>query len=180
MPVKEDSCVFLNILKLIERFLFCTSLCLPSNVDIRKLVSSFVHSSKNGDFNIYCYINNSKLFCTYEKLFWDGKYTSLHFAHCIEFSIEKKFFGNTPSKMKEVLNEFHNAASGWHLGVTKMLERLKQRFYWVGCQKAVADWIANCTQYNSGASFERIAMEVADPFHVSNAINRYMLKRRAS
>ena len=24
--------------------------------------------------------------------------------------------------------------------------RLKQRFYWVGCQPAVADWIANCNQ----------------------------------
>ena len=31
--------------------------------------------------------------------------------------------------MKEVLKEFHNGASGGHLEVTKMLERLKQCFY---------------------------------------------------
>ena len=49
-------------------------------------------------------------------------------------------------KVKEVLNEFHNGASGGQLGVTKMLERLKQRFYWVGCQQVVAAGIANCNQ----------------------------------
>ena len=76
--------------------------------------------------------------------------------------------------------------------MTKTLERLKQRFYWVGCQQAVTDWITNCTQYtaakgpvrrirgelqqyNSGASFERIAMDVAGPFPVSNTGNRYVL-----
>ena len=94
--------------------------------------------------------------------------------------------------MKEVLNEFHNEASGGHLGVTKTLEKLKQRFYWIGCQQAVANWTTNCTQriaakgpvkrsrcqlqhYNSGAPFERIAMDVAGPFPVSNAGNRYVL-----
>ena len=80
--------------------------------------------------------------------------------------------------MKEVLNEFHNGASGGHLGVTKTLENLKLHFYWVECQQAVADWIANCTlciaakgpvtrsrgqlqQYNSAAPFERVAMDVS-------------------
>ena len=73
--------------------------------------------------------------------------------------------------MMKVLNKFYNGARGGHLGVTKTLARLKQRFYWVGRQQAVADWIANCTQciaaegplrrsrgqlqqYNSGAPFE--------------------------
>ena len=89
------------------------------------------------------------------------------------------------SKMKEVLNEFHNGASGGHLGVTKILERIKQHFYWVGYQQAVVYWIANCIQCiaakgpvrrsrgqlqqcNSDASFEQITP-------VSNAGNRYVL-----
>ena len=72
------------------------------------------------------------------------------------------------------------------------LERLKQRFYWVGCEHAVADWVENCTQcivakgpirmsrghlqqYKPGAPFERIAMDVAGPFPVGNAGNRYDL-----
>ena len=73
--------------------------------------------------------------------------------------------------MKEVLNEFHNGASGGHLGVTKTLERLKQAK--VGCHQAVANWIPNFTQYiaakgpvrsrgqlqryKSGAPSERVA-----------------------
>ena len=86
--------------------------------------------------------------------------------------------------MKEVLYEFHNEASGGHFGEKKTLEKLKQYFYWVGCQQAKADWIASCTlciaakspvrrrgqlqQYNSGAHLERIAMDVAGPFPVNN------------
>ena len=77
--------------------------------------------------------------------------------------------------MKEVLNEFYSGTSAGHLRVTKSLERLKQRLYWVGCHQAVADWIANCTQrtadkcsvrrgrvqlhqYSSGAHLERTAI----------------------
>ena len=75
--------------------------------------------------------------------------------------------------------------------VAKALERIKQDFYWVGCQQAVADCIASCSQciaakgprrsrgqlqqYNSGAPFKRIAMDVADPVPVRNAGNRYAL-----
>ena len=96
------------------------------------------------------------------------------------------------SKMKEVPNEFNNGDSGLYFGMTKALERLKQRFYWIRCQQTVTDWIANCTQYitakgparknrgqlqqyNSGAPFERIAMDVAGLFPVSNTGNRYVL-----
>lgn len=96
------------------------------------------------------------------------------------------------SKKADVLKEFHNGPSGCHLGVTKTLEKLKQRFYWVGCQQDVAEWVANCPncitakgpvrrsrgrlqQYNVGAPFERIAMDVAGPFPISSAGNRYVL-----
>ena len=60
------------------------------------------------------------------------------------------------SKMKEVLKEFHNGASGGHQGPVKRSRGQMQ-------------------QYNSGTPFERIAMDVAGPFPVSNAGNRYVL-----
>ena len=47
---------------------------------------------------------------------------------------------------KEVLNKFNNEASKGGLGVTKTLEKLKQRFYKTECQQTVADWVANCSQ----------------------------------
>ena len=37
------------------------------------------------------------------------------------------------SKMNEVLKEIHSGTSGGYLGVTKTLERLKQRRYLIGC-----------------------------------------------
>ncbi len=72
------------------------------------------------------------------------------------------------------------------------MEKVKQRFYWVGCRQSVTEWIANCgecisakgprsksrgqmKQYNSGAPFERIAMDVAGPFPISQLGNRYVL-----
>ena len=96
------------------------------------------------------------------------------------------------SKIRDVLSEFHDGPSGGHLGIAKTAEKVKQRFYWVGCQKSIADWIANCErcirakgptrksrgymqQYNSGAPFERIAMDVAGPFPTSDSGNRYVL-----
>ncbi|XP_073815088.1 uncharacterized protein [Musca autumnalis] len=48
------------------------------------------------------------------------------------------------SKVKEILTEFHHGTSGWHLGITKITKKVKQRFYWAGCQKSFAEWISNC------------------------------------
>ncbi|XP_075168511.1 uncharacterized protein LOC142240690 [Haematobia irritans] len=96
------------------------------------------------------------------------------------------------SKVNDVLTEFHNGPSGGHLGITKTAEKVKQRFYWVGCQKSIAEWVANCEkcikakgprrksrglmqEYRPGAPFERIAMDVARPFPVSDSGNRYVL-----
>ena len=91
----------------------------------------------------------------------------------------------------EVRNELHNGPSGGHTGITKTLKKLKQRFYWIGCRQSVTEWIDNCVeciaaeelsptshgqrkQYNSNASFERIAMNVADPFPYSQLGNKYV------
>ncbi|CAD6998461.1 unnamed protein product [Ceratitis capitata] len=87
-------------------------------------------------------------------------------------------------RIPDVLKEFHNGPSGGHLSITKMLEKIKQRFYWIGCRQPVAEWIADCAeciaakgpksrshgqmkQYNAEAPFERVAMDVAGPFPMS-------------
>ena len=44
----------------------------------------------------------------------------------------------------EVLKELHEGAVGGHLGESKMLGRLKERFYWPGCSEAVSDWCKSC------------------------------------
>ncbi|MGC8821243.1 MAG: reverse transcriptase domain-containing protein, partial [Fervidobacterium sp.] len=87
-------------------------------------------------------------------------------------------------RISKVLNEFHNGASGGHLGVNKTFAKIRQRFYWVGCRQSILDWVQSCKecmkakgpstrsrgrmmQYNSGSPFERIAMDVAGPFPTS-------------
>ncbi|KAL5460004.1 hypothetical protein EMCRGX_G033412 [Ephydatia muelleri] len=44
----------------------------------------------------------------------------------------------------EVLKELHEGAVGGHLGESKMLGRLKERFYWPSCSEAVSDWCKSC------------------------------------
>ena len=40
----------------------------------------------------------------------------------------------------DVLSALHNAPSARHLGVTKPVERVRERFYWYGLQHDVKDW----------------------------------------
>jgi len=96
------------------------------------------------------------------------------------------------SRRREVLAELHGGTSGGHFGVTKTLEKLRQRFYWVGYHDDVKDWCRNCVecvaskgprtrargpmkQYNVGVPFERIAVDVAGPFPKTKRGNRFIL-----
>lgn len=42
-----------------------------------------------------------------------------------------------------VLKEFNNGPSGRLPEIAKILEKIKQRYCWVGCRQSVAEWIAN-------------------------------------
>lgn len=96
------------------------------------------------------------------------------------------------NRIGEVLQEIHNNRSGSHLGVNKTLDKIRLRFYWVNCRKDVEDWCRKCEvcaaskgpqtrtrgrmqQYNVGAPFERIAMDIAGPFPPTKGGNRYIL-----
>ena len=47
--------------------------------------------------------------------------------------------------LPSVLAELHNAPTGGHLGVVKVLEKAQQRFYWVGQRQDVEEWCRTCT-----------------------------------
>ena len=44
----------------------------------------------------------------------------------------------------EVMEELHEGTVGGHLGESKMLGRLKERFYWPSCSDAVSEWCRSC------------------------------------
>ena len=90
-----------------------------------------------------------------------------------------------PKKLRdEVLTQIHGTETSGHFGVSKTLQRLKQRFYWPSCRFDVKQWRENCDKcsskkgpcrkpkgplklYNVGAPMERIA--------VTKQGNKYLL-----
>lgn len=96
------------------------------------------------------------------------------------------------SRVPNVLKMFHDGTSGGHLGVKRTLMKVRERFYWNHCRDDVEDWCRKCTScaavkgprtrskgalklYNVGAPWERIALDVAGPFPVTENGNRYFL-----
>jgi len=92
----------------------------------------------------------------------------------------------------DVLKSVHSDVSGGHLGVTKTLAKVRERFYWPACRIDVEDWIQRCSScnaskgpntrgqarmqvYNVGYPFERIATDIAGPFPETDQGNRYIL-----
>lgn len=96
------------------------------------------------------------------------------------------------SKVGQVLQEMHNGASGGHLGINKTLAKVRERYYWLSSKQDVESWCRKCItcaatkgpkvkpqgrmkQYNVGAPFERIAIDIAGPFPETEKGNRYTL-----
>jgi hypothetical protein len=82
--------------------------------------------------------------------------------------------------------------SGGHLGVNKTLDKVRQRYYWLHSRNDVERWCLECDtcaasrgprnrdrglmhQYNVGAPFERVAIDIGGPFPRSDRGNRYLL-----
>ena len=98
-----------------------------------------------------------------------------------------------PSSLRnDILHELHTMETMGHLGVNKMLKRVKERFYWPGCTKDVKDWCRACDlcasrerptctprvplrTYNVGAPLERVALDILGPLPDSDRGNKYAL-----
>ena len=95
-------------------------------------------------------------------------------------------------RVSKVLQEVHNGVSGGHFGVNKTLNKVRERFYWISSRQDVEAWCRKCKacaatkgpptrsrgqlkQYNVGAPFERIAIDIAGPFPVTKDGNKYIL-----
>ncbi len=48
------------------------------------------------------------------------------------------------SMQEEVLRQLHDSPTGGHLGMKKLLDRVKHRFYWQGMRDSVRNWIRRC------------------------------------
>ena len=91
-----------------------------------------------------------------------------------------------------VLSHLHNARVSGHLGRKKTLEKVRERYSWVGCAADVAQWCKTCLTcqqkgkplksqkapqklYNLAAPLERMSLDIMGPLPESNRGNRYIL-----
>ena len=92
----------------------------------------------------------------------------------------------------EVLEDLHEGALGGHLGMEKMLARVKERFYWPGHHKDTQNWCRNCAtcsarknppqkpraplqSIRTGYPLQMVATDILGPFPESKTGNKYIL-----
>lgn len=91
-----------------------------------------------------------------------------------------------------VLKLLHDSQAGGHLGVSKTLGRVRERFYWIHCRRDVEEWCHKCDLcasrkgpgvknrsplqlYNVGEPMERVAIDVLGPLPETESGNKYIL-----
>jgi hypothetical protein len=97
-----------------------------------------------------------------------------------------------PSLRAKMLQSLHSDRTGGHLGIAKVLGRLRKKFYWPGHKRDVERWIKQCKvcqQANRSLDpkkaplqpkpvyqrFERIQVDLAGPFVTSQSGNSYIM-----
>ena len=91
-----------------------------------------------------------------------------------------------------VLKLLHDSPVGGHLGVSKILGKVRARFYWNHCRRDVEEWCHKCDRcastkgprvktrsppqlYNVGQPMERVAIDVLGPLPETDSGNKYIL-----
>ncbi|CAC5409373.1 Transposon Ty3-G Gag-Pol polyprotein,Transposon Ty3-I Gag-Pol polyprotein,Retrovirus-related Pol polyprotein from transposon 297 [Mytilus coruscus] len=91
-----------------------------------------------------------------------------------------------------VMEQLHNSVTGGHLGFKKTLSKVRERFTWYNQRKDVEQWCKCCNicasrkppskkpkaplqQYNVGAPFERIGIDILGPLPKSTRGNKFLL-----
>ena len=91
-----------------------------------------------------------------------------------------------------VLKQLHDNPVGGHLGVSKTLAKVRERFYWIHCRRNVEEWCQRCDLcaarkgprvkqrsplqlYNVGEPMERVAIDVLGPLPETDQGNKYIL-----
>ena len=93
---------------------------------------------------------------------------------------------------KEILHHLHGGPVGAHLGESKTLKKLKERFYWPGHTADVQEWCRSCepcaqrkmpnpkpraalVSIQTGHSMQLVATDIVGPFPESSSGSSYIL-----
>lgn len=110
------------------------------------------------------------------------------------FLITKNVLRINDSEQKRViLNDFHLLPTSGHAGVNRMLNNIKQYYFWPGLSNDVKQFVKNChqCQYHkhsnkhikqpltitstAHSSFEKISLDIMGPLDVDDYNNKYIL-----
>eukprot|EP00731_Ephydatia_muelleri_P004911 Em0002g1087a len=119
-----------------------------------------------------------------------------HLIKCLETKTCSMFPSNPIRKranlVPTVLAELHDSPTAGHLGVGKVLEKVRRRFYWVGQRRDVQGWCDSCSLCGSTKSppkhrhaplqadvsttpMQRVAMDILGPLPLTPRSNKYVL-----
>lgn len=113
---------------------------------------------------------------------------------CRKWASDKKVYHQVIvplSERREILEQCHDARTSGHLGVSKTLERVRNRFYWTGLQSDVRSYVTGCPQCRkrknrsagksfmqldpTGSPLERIDTDIMGPLPETERGNKYIL-----
>lgn len=93
---------------------------------------------------------------------------------------------------KEILSLSHDSPSGGHLGIAKTVNRIKQKFFWLGIKSDVIHWIKTCqlcqtrktpvpavraplTNIVASEPMELVVIDITGPLPITERENKYIL-----
>ena len=94
--------------------------------------------------------------------------------------------------VNDVLTSLHDSPTSGHLGITKTLAKVRERFYWPGQRQDVEEWLMKCEKCATGKGakkgnraplvscppgypMERIAIDILGPLPESSKGNKYIM-----
>ena len=98
-----------------------------------------------------------------------------------------------PDKIRQrILQSLHGSPTGAHVGRNKLIDRVRQRFFWVGYQGDISRWCKRCDlcaqaktgpprkraalrQRPVGVPLERMAVDIMGPLPVTESGNEYIM-----
>ncbi len=92
----------------------------------------------------------------------------------------------------EILTACHDDPTAGHLGITKIYDKVRSRYYWPNMFKDIEHWCKSCVDCSMKkiprgqrktpllpipveGAFDRVAMDILGPFPASHDGNRYIL-----
>ena len=63
----------------------------------------------------------------------------------------------TEEKKRNVFKDVHDSSRGVHMGISKTIAKITEKFYWIGINKDVIKWISECDKCQRTEKIKAVA-----------------------